>query len=133
MPSPKYNPIKIAVHGTEWLEPVTATYLPEEIQVGARVKVPGVIKALVRNETARRVPGSDFFINHEVTLIASFERLERALPEFHVGGGAPIQIQYPLKLSPPRHLDCVAKGDNVRFSWTVSRLTSFHCICADKI
>ncbi|KAF2493298.1 hypothetical protein BU16DRAFT_563461 [Lophium mytilinum] len=124
MPSPKYNPIKIAVHGSDWLEPVTATFLPEEIQVGARVKVPGEIKALIKNETAKRAPSSDLFINHEVSLIASFERLERALPEFHVGGGAPIQIQYPLQLSPPRHLDCVAKGDNVRFLWTLKNIST---------
>lgn len=123
MPSPNLNRLMISIHGGRWFEPVSPIELPREIQVGDKVKVPGEIRALIKNETVARVPGHQLFENAEVVLIATFdERLQRSLPEFHVGGGAPIEIQYPLQLSVPRHLDCVAKGDNVRFSWTVSSL-----------
>ena len=124
MPSPNLNRLMISIHGGRWFEPVSPIELPREIQVGDKVKVPGEIRALIRNEADNaRVPGHQLFENAEVVLIATFdERLQRSLPEFHVGGGAPVEIQYPLQLSVPRHLDCVAKGDTVRFSWTVSSL-----------
>ncbi|OCL09596.1 hypothetical protein AOQ84DRAFT_16963 [Glonium stellatum] len=125
MPSPNLNRLMVSIHGDRWFEPVTSVELPREIQVGDKVKVPGEIRALIRNETAARIPGHHLFENTEVRLIATFdERLQRSLPEFHVGEGAPIEIQYPLQLTPPRYLDCVAKGDNVRFSWTLKNVST---------
>lgn len=81
--------------------------------------MPGVLKAFIRYETAPRHFGTPLFEKDTVRLIATFdERLNRSIPEFNPQG-MDIFVQYPLELSPPRCLDCVAKGDNVRFNWTV--------------
>jgi hypothetical protein len=120
MPSPKRNLLHVLIRSAPWLDPVESEPLeiPCNIQVGEVVEVPGVLRALIRNETATRPWGKTFSARERVSLIASFERLHRALPEFH--GSSDIEIRYPLQLSPPRYLDCVAKGDRIRFSWRVS-------------
>jgi len=120
MPSPGVaNPIKILIHGTSWLAPVESepVWLPTNIPVGSVVEVPGQLKCLIRNETAPRAPGQQLFVKDEISLIASFDRLERAIPEFN--GRAEVDIQYPLILEPPKVLLSVAKGDIVRFHWVV--------------
>ena len=126
MPSPKRNPLRVLIQSSPWLEPVESEPLeiPCNIQVGQVVEVPGVLRALIRNETATRPWGKPFFAREQVSLIASFDRLHRALPEFH--GSSDIEIRYPLELSPPRYLDCVAKGDRIRFSWKVSATLHLH-------
>jgi hypothetical protein len=120
MPSPKRNLLHVLIQSAPWLDPVESEPLeiPCNIQVGGVVEVPGVLKALIRNETATRPWGEPFFAREKVALIAFFERIHRALPEFN--GSSDIEIQYPLQLNPPRYLDCVAKGDRIRFSWRVS-------------
>jgi hypothetical protein len=120
MPSPKRNLLHVLIQSAPWLDPVESEPLeiPCNIQVGEVVEVPGVLRALIRNETATRSWGKTFLVREQLSLIASFDRLHRALPEFH--GGFDIEIRYPLELSPPRYLDCVAKGDRIRFSWRVS-------------
>jgi hypothetical protein len=125
MPSPgRECLIKVLVHGTPWLQPIESEplYLPTSIPVGSVVDVPGTLRCLIRSETAARAPGQQFFAKDTVTLIASFDRLGRALPEFN--GQAEVDIQYPLVLDPPNVLLSVAKGDLVRFHWTVS---TAHC------
>ena len=53
-----------------------------------------------------------------VRLVAFFnERLNRPLPNFC--GQAQIFTEYPLVLNAPTYLDCVAKGDTVRFRWVL--------------
>ena len=120
MPSPGIaNPIKVLIHGTSWLEPVESEpcWLPTNIPVGSVVEVPGQLKCLIRNETAPRPAGQQLFVKDEITLIASFDRLERSIPEFN--GKAEVDIQYPLILEAPKVLLSVAKGDIVRFHWVV--------------
>jgi hypothetical protein len=121
MPSPNREcPIKILVHGTPWLQPIESEplYLPPDIPVGSIVEVPGTLRCLIRSDTRVRAPGQQLFENDTVTLIASFDRLGRTLPEFN--GRADIVVQYPLILDPPQVLLSVAKGAMVRFHWTVS-------------
>tara|TARA_R110002003_G_scaffold48_37_gene4252 strand:+ start:21914 stop:23083 length:1170 start_codon:yes stop_codon:yes gene_type:complete len=119
MPSPKGNVLKILIRSTPWLEPVALEplELPREIRPGAIVGVHGVLRALIKNETVGRPSGTTFQANDTLALVAFFERLQRSLPEF--SGGVNVIYRYPIVMSVPKYLDCVAKGDMVQFSWTV--------------
>jgi len=119
MPSPKGNILQVLIRPTPWLEPVSSEplELPREIRPGATVRVRGVLRALIRNETAERPSGTTFSAGDTVALVAFFERLQRPLPEF--SGGVNVTYKYPIVMSVPKYLDCVAKGDTVQFSWTV--------------
>ena len=120
MPSPSAAEIQVLVHGTHWLEPIInePVYLPTSIPVGATVDVPGVLRAFIMQERSPRAPGQLLLSSDEIQLIATAVRMNRTLPEF--SGSTKILIQYPLQLDPPRYLDCIAQGDQVTFSWTVS-------------
>ena len=120
MPSPSAAEIQVLVHRTHWLEPIInePVYLPTSIPVGATVDVPGVLRAFIMQERSPRAPGQLLLSSDEIQLIATAVRMNRTLPEF--SGSTKILIQYPLQLDPPRYLDCVAQGDQVTFSWTVS-------------
>lgn len=125
MPSPKFNRIIVSVlEDNVWLQPVDSLELPRHIQVGECVQVPGEIKALIRSETHQRKPGQRLYIpRYQVRLVAVFdERLNRSLPEFHpiTSEGKSIDIRYPIELYPPNELECVPKGEVIRFDWTVS-------------
>ncbi|KAF2259686.1 hypothetical protein CC78DRAFT_555936 [Lojkania enalia] len=124
MPSPKGNVLKILIQPTPWLEPVVSEplELPREIPPGATVKVPGVLSALIKNESSIRAPGTTFYAQDTVALTAYSPRLQRPLPEFF--GGVKVTYQYPLIMSIPKHLDCVAKGDVVRFSWMIRNVSN---------
>ena len=142
MPSPSAAEIQVLVHGTHWLEPIInePVYLPTSIPVGATVDVPGVLRAFIMQERSPRAPGQLLLSSDEIQLIATAVRMNRTLPEF--SGSTKILIQYPLQLDPPRYLDCVAQGDQVTFSWTVSAentlgfgiysLSSLASQCLDK-
>jgi len=87
------------------------------------VDVPGVLRAYIRNEWSEKPIGEA--LNHldNIQLLAIFhERLNRPIPNFC--GSTQIVIRYPLRLDPPTYLDCVAKGDKVRFKWVVSSFLS---------
>jgi hypothetical protein len=120
MPSPSTAEIQVLIHGTHWLEPIISepVYLPKSIPVGATVDVPGVLRAFIMQERSPRAPGQLLLSSDEIQLIATAVRMTRTLPEF--SGSTKILIQYPLQLDPPRYLDCIAQGDQVTFSWTVS-------------
>lgn len=128
MPSPKGNILKVLIRQTPWLEPVISEplELPREIAPGAIVRLPGVLKALIKNETAVRPPSTTFYAQDTVSLIAYFERLHRSLPEF--SGGVQVKYEYPLVMSTPKYLDCVVKGEVVRFSWLVCIVKTSGCI-----
>ena len=118
MPSPATNGLKILIRKTKWLEPVQEPLdLPSSILPGESILVPGTLKAFIRNDFAHRDLGTVLHVQDTVALTAYSVRLQRALPEFN--GAVPILYQYPLVMSVPRYLDCVAKGDSVKFTWTV--------------
>ena len=120
MPSPASRSIHILIQGTQWLEPITSepVEIPFSIQAGQEVDVPGVLRAYIRNEWQQKQPGIPLNIYDYVQLVAVFhERLNRPIPNFC--GNTQIRIQYPLRLDAPTYLDCVAKGDKVRFKWVV--------------
>lgn len=119
MPSPRGNVLQVLIRSTPWLEPVSSEplTLPREIQPGATVRVSGVLKALIKNETSTRPSGTSFVAHDKVSLVAFFERLQRPLPEF--AGGVDVTYQYPLVMSIPKYVDCISKEDSVKFSWTV--------------
>lgn len=119
MPSPKVNGFKILIRPTKWLEPVSSEPLevPANIQPGQTVAVSGTLRAFIKHESTPRELGSTFCIEDTIGLVAYSERLERMLPEFY--GPQPIVYRYPLIMSNPRYLDCVVKGEAVKFSWTV--------------
>jgi hypothetical protein len=118
MPSPSTAKLQVLVRGTKWLEPVPEPLeLPVGIPPGHSVQVPGILKALVRNEVAPRDSGTLLRAQDMVSLRAYSMRLQRDVPEF--SGSVPVVYQYPLLMTTPKYLDCVAKGDTVRFSWTV--------------
>ncbi|KAH7356021.1 hypothetical protein BKA66DRAFT_256362 [Pyrenochaeta sp. MPI-SDFR-AT-0127] len=125
MPSPEARSIQVLIQGTKFLEPITTEpiELPRSIQPGQEVEVPGVLRAYIRNEWAEKPLGLMLKATEFVTLVAYFnERLNRPLPKFC--GQADILIQYPLVLDPPTYLDCVAKGDKVRFKWVLHNNSS---------
>lgn len=125
MPSPEARSIRVLIQGTKFLEPITSEplELPRSIQPGQEVEVPGVLRAYIRNEWAEKPLGLMLKATEFVTLVAYFnERLNRPLPKFC--GPADILIQYPLVLDPPTYLDCVAKGDTVRFRWVLHNNSS---------
>jgi hypothetical protein len=120
MPSPALRSIKILVQGTQFLEPIVAEplELPRSIQPGQEVDVPGVLRAFIRNEWAEKAAGEKLNYPEDVKIVATFvERLNRPIPNFC--GASRIFIRYPLTLDPPTYLDCVAKGDTVRFKWVL--------------
>jgi hypothetical protein len=121
MPSPKTADIDILIHGTHWLDPIISepVRVPKDIKPGQTVLVPGTLKALICHERSTRGPGQLLHATDEVQLIATATRLGRTLPDF--SGKTQIVIRYPLELDAPKYLDCVEKGDEVTFSWTVSR------------
>lgn len=122
MPSPKNRDIRVLIHGTHWLDPIMSepVLLPKSIPVDEIVDVPGVLKAFIMQERVPRNPSQPFSASDEIQLIATMERIERTLPGF--SGATKIEIKYPLQLDPPRYLDCIAPGDEITFSWTVSLL-----------
>ncbi|KAH7081221.1 hypothetical protein BKA63DRAFT_549959 [Paraphoma chrysanthemicola] len=124
MPSPKGNVLKILIRSTPWLEPVALEplELPRDILPGATVSVHGVLKAFIKNETGKRPPGTTFKVYDTVVLVAFFERLGRTLPEF--SGRVDVSYQYPMVMTAPKYLDCVAKGDMVQFSWTIANVST---------
>jgi len=120
MPSPEQRSIQLLIQGTQFLEPVVTEplELPRSIQAGQEVSIPGVLRAFIRNEWSEKPLGQPLVHKESVSLVAFFnERLGRPLPSF--SGASVIYIQYPLSVDPPRYLDCVSKGNSVRFSWTL--------------
>jgi len=120
MPSPKSRSIQILIQGTQFLEPIASEplELPHSIQPGQEVEVPGVLRAYIRNEWAKKSLGQKLEYRDSVGLVAFFnERLKRPIPNF--SGTSEILITYPLTLDAPTYLDCVAKGDKVRFKWVL--------------
>ncbi|KAK4448720.1 hypothetical protein QBC34DRAFT_464461 [Podospora aff. communis PSN243] len=120
MPSPSSRLIHLLIQGTQWLQPVEAEplELPPSIQPGQEVLLPGMLRAYIRNEWAPKAPGIPLNAIDSVMLTAYFpERLRRPIPNFCTARS--ITIKYPLRLDPPTYLDCVAKGDKVRFAWMV--------------
>ncbi|KAF2455404.1 hypothetical protein BDY21DRAFT_365605 [Lineolata rhizophorae] len=92
--------------------------LPPNIPVGATVDVPGTLRTYIRNETVARAWNEPLCAKDHVSLIASFGRLNRAIPEFNMIRRE-IGIMYPLVLTSPKVLASVAKGDVVRFHWAL--------------
>ncbi|KAH8881290.1 hypothetical protein GQ53DRAFT_888501 [Thozetella sp. PMI_491] len=125
MPSPGPNTLKIMIRSTKWLDPVMEPlWMPGDIPPGHSVTLPGTLRAYIKNEYAPenpRAPGTVLRAKDVVQLGAYSERLRREVPEFR--GGVPVVYEYPLVMSVPRYLDCVAKGDWVRFSWTVQNIS----------
>ncbi|KAK3683011.1 hypothetical protein B0T22DRAFT_494587 [Podospora appendiculata] len=122
MPSPKGANIKIMIRGTKWLEPVmTPLTMPSEIPPGHQTEVSGTLRALIKNESEPRTAGTLLNAQDAVSLRAYSNRLQREIPEFN--GSMPVVYQYPLLMTTPKYLDCVAKGDTVRFSWTVANIS----------
>ena len=120
MPSPSTRSIQLSIQGTQWLDPVMTEplQLPFSIQPGQEVTLSGMLRALIRNEWAEKPPGIYLHTEDLVSLVAVFnERLNRPIPNF--SSPVRIQIRYPLRLDAPTYLDCVAKGDKVRFKWVV--------------
>ncbi|KAH8746487.1 hypothetical protein F5882DRAFT_493200, partial [Hyaloscypha sp. PMI_1271] len=120
MPSPEARSIHLLIQGTQFLEPkaLEPLELPRSIQPGQEVDVPGVLRAYIRNEWSEKPLGESLNYVDNVQLLAIFhERLNRPIPNFC--GQTQIAIRYPLRLDPPTYLDCVAKGDRVRFKWVV--------------
>ncbi|KAK3390619.1 hypothetical protein B0H63DRAFT_557564 [Podospora didyma] len=120
MPSPEQRTIQLLIQGTQFLEPIATAplELPRSIQPGQEVDVPGVLRAFIRNEWSEKPLGQFLRYEEKVSLVAFFnERLGRPIPNF--SGVSVVYIQYPLALDPPRYLDCVSKGNSVRFSWTL--------------
>ena len=125
MPSPESRSIHLLIQGTQFLEPITSepVELPRSIQAGQEVDVPGVLRAYIKNEWSEKPIGATLNYIDNVQLLATFhERLNRPIPNFC--GFTQIVIRYPLRLDPPTYLDCVAKGDKVRFKWVVSSFLS---------
>jgi len=120
MPSPENHNVRVLIHGTHWLDPISTepVFLPKGIPVDEIVEVPGVLRAFIMQERIARQPGQPFSATDEVKLIATMERINRTIPEFT--GSTKIDIRYPLQLDPPRYLDCISPGDDITFSWTVS-------------
>ncbi|KAK0646765.1 hypothetical protein B0T16DRAFT_391142 [Cercophora newfieldiana] len=104
MPSPRHNPLHVHIRATPWLEPDTTQLLefPNGIPTGATMQVPGVFRALIKNEQHQRASGEPF------------RRLKRCVPEF--GGGESVVYEYPVAMSQLKSLDAVAIGDRVKFS-----------------
>ncbi|KAE8447503.1 hypothetical protein EG329_010633 [Mollisiaceae sp. DMI_Dod_QoI] len=120
MPSPALRSIHLLIQGTQFLEPITSepVELPRSIQPGQEIDVPGVLRAYIRNEWSEKPIGDALDYSDNIQLLAIFhERLNRPIPNFC--GFTQISIRYPLRLDPPTYLDCVAKGDRVRFKWVV--------------
>ncbi len=119
MPSPKTNGFKVLIRPSDWLDPVSAEPLeiPADIQPGQTVTISGTLRAFIKHESIPRHLGSTFRVDDTIGLVAYSERLGRMLPEFY--GPQPIVYQYPLVMSNPMYLDCVVKGEAVRFSWQI--------------
>jgi hypothetical protein len=125
MPSPKSRSVHLLIQGTQFLEPIISepVELPRAIQPGQEVDVPGVLRAYIRNESSEKPIGAALNYLDNIQLLATFhERLNRPIPNFC--GFTQILIRYPLRLDPPTYLDCVAKGDKVRFKWVVGGFLS---------
>ncbi|KAK0615131.1 hypothetical protein B0T17DRAFT_657375 [Bombardia bombarda] len=120
MPGP--SKLQVLVRGTKWLDPVLLPVdLPSGILPGQTVQVPGSLKAFIRNESTMREAGTLLRARDTVSLRAFSPRLQRDVPEFE--GGVAVVYQYPLTMTMPKYLDCVAKGDIVRFSWQVENIS----------
>ncbi|KAH7133667.1 hypothetical protein EDB81DRAFT_949960 [Dactylonectria macrodidyma] len=119
MPSPSASTVQLLIQETSWLTPIATEplWLPQSIQPDQQVEIPGTLRAYIQNRVGRPVL-EKLEVTEDVRLIAIFnERMQRALPDFC--DPSHITITYPLILSPPTYLDCVAKGDNVRFKWVL--------------
>ncbi len=127
MPSPETRSIHLFIQGTQFLEPIISEplELPRSIQPGQEVEVPGILRAYIKNEWSEKPLGESLHYVDNVQLLAIFhERLNRPIPNFC--GKTQVVIRYPLRLDAPVYLDCVAKGDRVRFKWVVSDFLSIY-------
>ncbi|CAM1508808.1 Fc.00g025470.m01.CDS01 [Cosmosporella sp. VM-42] len=124
MRSPRKNTFKILIRPTAWLEPVTTEPLELPLDIPSRTSaiVPGVLRAFIRNEYEPRAAGTIFCAKDTVSLMAHSERLQRCIPEF--AGAQRVVYQYPIVMNRPRFLDCVAKGDRVKFSWMIKNVST---------
>ncbi|KAK3317113.1 hypothetical protein B0T19DRAFT_363246 [Cercophora scortea] len=123
MPSPKGANIHIMIRGTKWLEPVIAPLtMPSGIPPGHQTEVFGTLRARIKDETEPRTAGTLLNAQDAVSLRAYSNRLQREIPEFN--GSMPVVYQYPLLMTTPKYLDCVAKGDTVKFSWTIANISN---------
>jgi hypothetical protein len=125
MPSPEQRSIKLLIQGTQFLDPVIAEplELPRAIQPGQEIEVPGVLRAYIKNEWSEKPLGTKLECRENVCLVAMLdERLKRPLPGFCIA--AQTLITYPLTLDQPTYLDCVAKGDIVRFKWVLHNISN---------
>ncbi|KAF2194370.1 hypothetical protein K469DRAFT_783547 [Zopfia rhizophila CBS 207.26] len=107
---------------------------PGEFLLVQNIRIENVDPSKSYREIARRAESSDqerdfreasgttFCAKDTVALVAFFERLQRPLPEF--SGGVQVTYQYPIVMSVPKYLDCVAKGDMVQFSWTIRNIST---------
>jgi len=96
-------------------------FLPRAIQVGGTVNVAGRLEARIKPETGTRGPWDRLAETHKVQLIATVERTQVRVPEFH--SGTDIVIDYPVYLEPAFYNSCVLPGDKVKFFWGVSQLS----------
>ncbi|KAK0708516.1 hypothetical protein B0H67DRAFT_590447 [Lasiosphaeris hirsuta] len=123
MPSPQAGQLQILVQRSKWLEPIfVPLHLPGEIAPGETVQVDGTLRAFIKNETASRALGTLLHAKDTVSLRTYSDRLQRDVPEFH--GEVDVVYQYPLLMTAPKFLDCVAKGDTVTFSWTIQNIST---------
>ncbi|KAK3347113.1 hypothetical protein B0T25DRAFT_553663 [Lasiosphaeria hispida] len=123
MPSPKTGKLQVLVQRSKWLEPIFVPLdLPGEIAPGETVQVDGTLRAFIKNETASRALGTLLHAKDTVSLRTYSERLQRDVPEFN--GEVAVVYEYPLLMTAPKFLDCVAKGDMVTFSWTIQNIST---------
>ncbi|KIW65816.1 hypothetical protein PV04_08038 [Phialophora macrospora] len=124
MPSPKTADIQVLIHSTHWPDPIVPepVYVPKDIKPGQTVLVRGTLEAFICHERSTRGPGQLLHATNEVQLMATATKLGRTLPDF--SGKTGIVIRYPLELVAPKYLDCVEKGDEVVFSWTLRNVST---------
>ena len=130
MPSPKASAVTIEAVPTDWLiAPRTTHGIPSAILNGATIRLDG--RFTYKLKRPKREPTEQpFSIQDGILLRGHMSGIDRVLRDFHTPRN--VILEYPIEMTPPNYLRCLAVGQEARFTWKVSlplkhtNLTNYH-------
>lgn len=123
MPSPSASEVTIEGVPTDWLiAPRTTHKIPPAILSGATVRLDGRFTYKVRRPK-REATEQPFSIQDSFLLRGHMSGIDRILRDFHTPRS--VTIEYPIEMTAPKYLRCLAVGQEAKFTWKVRPLYKY--------
>jgi hypothetical protein len=117
MPSPSASRVTIEAVPTDWLiAPRTTHEIPSAILNSAAVRPDGRFTYKIKRPK-REPMEQPFSIQDGFLLRGHMSGIDRTLRDFH--SPRQVTIEYPIEMSAPNYLRCLAAGQEARFTWKV--------------